>query len=104
MSVNSLFHKLFMLCFLLGTAWAQSDTGTPSYEAMMPISRYESVNLANLMILLHAPIRSKGGPIPLNFGYRTTWASSKRGLLGYPLQLYDYAHSILFGRLQGGTL
>jgi hypothetical protein len=33
---------------------------------MYPVNAYESVNLANLNILIAAPLRSKGGPIPLD--------------------------------------
>src|SRR5882762_2839480 len=61
---------VFVLSFLLAytcVAVAQTDTGTPSYEPTMQVNPYESVNLATLSILLQAPVRSKGGPIPLNF-------------------------------------
>src|SRR5579862_4071878 len=56
-----------LLCLLFATtAYSQTDTGTPSFEAMYPVNAYESVNLANLNILIAAPLRSKGGPIPLD--------------------------------------
>jgi hypothetical protein len=55
-----------LACFL-AAAFAQTDTGIPSYEATIPINAYESVNLGNLNILLQAPVRSKGGPLPLSF-------------------------------------
>jgi len=58
---------LFFLLILCAPSFAQTDTGMPSYEVMYPVNAYESVNLGNLSILLQAPVRSKSGPIPLNF-------------------------------------
>jgi hypothetical protein len=63
-------RTIVALCFLLGcclAGYAQVDTGIPSHNATFPVSAYESVNLGNLNILLQAPVRSKGGPIPLRF-------------------------------------
>jgi hypothetical protein len=61
--------KSLALCFLLayiGAAFGQSDVGTPGPDSFWRVNDAESVNLGNLNIMLHAPIRSKGGPIPFN--------------------------------------
>jgi hypothetical protein len=62
---------LFLACAMLAgipAAIAQSDQGSPSYEATLPISAYEYVNMGNLNINVHVPIRAKGGPVPLSLG------------------------------------
>jgi hypothetical protein len=36
-------------------------------RSLFPVNAYEEINLGSLNIVVHAPIRSKGGPIPLMF-------------------------------------
>ena len=56
-----------MLSLLSVSANAQTNMGTPEYGSLFPINAYEEINLASLGIVVHAPIRSKGGPIPLAY-------------------------------------
>jgi hypothetical protein len=112
-------NKSVAFCFLLfcsSLTIAQSDTGTPSHNATFPVSAYESVNLGNLNILIQAPVRSKGGPIPLRFMltansqiyvdankvYRTT-ASSPSGFFsnGATLAQGYWEGAALFTQAQG---
>lgn len=37
------------------------------WSDLFPVNAYEEINLGSLNIVVHAPIRSKGGPIPLMF-------------------------------------
>lgn len=55
------------LCASLSLVAPAQTTGTPSYDPTVQISPYESVELAGLDALFQAPVRAKGGPIPLNF-------------------------------------
>lgn len=56
---------LFLLCL---SAFAQTDTGRPVLESFFEASPYESINLSNLNVLVHAPVVSRGGPMPLDLG------------------------------------
>jgi YD repeat-containing protein len=61
------YYTTLLILFLASLAVAQSDTGTGAFEAIYPVNAYESINLGNLNVLLHAPLRAKQGPIPLSF-------------------------------------
>ena len=71
-----------LICLLLAAttlvpiALAQVDPGFPSYEQFFRVNDAEAVNLANLSVVITAPIRSKDGPVPSvsavnqnNFGF-----------------------------------
>jgi hypothetical protein len=62
---------LFLCCLVQTLAVvpavvAQSATGLPSYETVAPINPYESINVGNLNLVLQAPVRAKGGPVPVS--------------------------------------
>src|SRR5579862_4627671 len=71
---ESTVKKIAALCLLVGWFVAMGysqDTGMPSYQVLLPVNAFESVNLGNLDVLVNAPVRSKDGVFPLNFSLAT---------------------------------
>src|SRR6516165_6436891 len=63
--------KVLSLAFLLiGSCLlssGQTDLGHPNLQKQFDLNPYLSINLGNLAINIHAPIRSKSlGPLPIN--------------------------------------
>src|SRR5258708_6393248 len=65
--LKSFVWSIPLACLLTVAVNAQTGTGTPSYGSLFPINAYEEINLSSLNIVVHAPVRSKGGPMPMAF-------------------------------------
>ena len=83
---------LLAVLLFVSSAFAQSDTGRPVLETFQEVSPYESINLYNLSIVIHAPVLSRGGPMPLDFGLALNvqtwpgWNGSSHFWQSYPIQ------------------
>ena len=67
-SIPKIFSALLALALTLGAASAQTGQGLVPFGTFSG-GQYDTVNLANLSIQLHGPIRSKPGLLPLSYGF-----------------------------------
>jgi RHS repeat-associated protein len=68
MSVRTIFGAILTVVLIIGSASAQTGQGQVPFGTATG-GQYDTINLANLSIQVHAPLHSKAGLLPLSYGF-----------------------------------